>query len=113
MRLALQITPPRSAAFFVDRTTVSSATWSFFHHVSKRGDEVSSEMECMCQQCGISTHLPTNQIFLEDPANTEVRLLSDLCLCPKCGGRLFLVGQVGDEPYYRTTQGNGWETKGD
>ncbi len=63
---------------------------------------VTDDMECMCQQCGISTDLPSNQIALEDPANTEVRLLSDLCVCPDCAGRLFLVGKAGDEPSYRT-----------
>jgi len=65
------------------------------------GATVTDEMECMCQQCGISTHLPSDRIFLEDPA-AEARLLSDLCLCAECGGRLLLVGRAGDEPYYRT-----------
>jgi hypothetical protein len=56
----------------------------------------------MCQQCGISTYLPSDRISLEDPANAEARFLSDLCLCNECGGRLLLVGKAGDEPYYRT-----------
>jgi hypothetical protein len=63
---------------------------------------VTDEMECMCQECGISAYLSSNRIALEDVANAEVRLLSDLCVCPECGGRLFLVGKVGDEPHYRT-----------
>jgi len=66
------------------------------------GTAVTDEMECMCQNCGISTYLPSNRISLEDPANAEARLLSDLCLCTECGGRLFLVGKAGDEPSYRT-----------
>jgi hypothetical protein len=66
------------------------------------GKAVTDEMECMFQQCGVSTYLPSDRISLEDQANAEVRLLSDLCLCTQCGGRLLLVGTAGDEPHYRT-----------
>jgi len=52
----------------------------------------------MCQECEIAAHLPSNRTCLEDSANAEVSLLSDVCLCTECGGRLFLVGKVGDEP---------------
>jgi transposase len=41
-------------------------------------------------------------ITLEDPANTEVKLLSSIHVCENCGGSLALVGKVGDEPHYRT-----------
>jgi hypothetical protein len=58
-------------------------------------------MECMCLECGVSIYLPPNQISLEDPANTEASLLSYLCICAECGGRLVLVGRAGDEPHYR------------
>lgn len=62
---------------------------------------MSEEMECMCQQCGISIHLPAELISLEDPANTEVKLLNSLHVCANCGGQLALVAKVGDEPQYR------------
>ena len=62
---------------------------------------MSEEMECMCLQCGISLHLPAELISLEDPANTEVKLLSSIHVCASCGGSLALVGKVGDEPHYR------------
>jgi len=42
---------------------------------------MSEEMECMCLQCGISLHLPAELISLEDPANTEVKLLSTIHVC--------------------------------
>lgn len=70
------------------------------------GTAVTEEMECMCQYWGIAIYLPPNRISLEDPANAEARLLSDLCLCTECGGRLFLVGKAGDEPHHHTK----WET---
>jgi Zn finger protein HypA/HybF involved in hydrogenase expression len=62
---------------------------------------MSEEMECMCQQCGISIHLPADILSLEDPASTEVKMLSSLHVCEQCGGQLALVGKVGDEPHYR------------
>jgi Zn finger protein HypA/HybF involved in hydrogenase expression len=62
---------------------------------------MSEEMECMCQQCGISLHIPVELISLEDPANTEVKLLSSIHVCENCGGQLALVGKAGDEPHYR------------
>ena len=62
---------------------------------------MSEEMECMCLQCGISLYLPAELISLEDPANTEVKLLSSIHVCESCGGSLVLVGKVGDEPQYR------------
>jgi hypothetical protein len=63
---------------------------------------MSEEMECMCQQCGISVHLPAVLISLEDPDNTEAKLLSSIHVCESCGGQLALVGKAGDEPHYRT-----------
>lgn len=66
-----------------------------------RGDFMSGEMECMCQQCGISIYIPADLISLEDPANTEVKMLSSLHVCEQCGGQLALVGKAGDEPHYR------------
>ena len=62
---------------------------------------MSEEMECMCQNCGISIHLAAELISFEDPANTEVRLLGSLHVCVHCGGPLALVGKAGDELYYR------------
>ena len=62
---------------------------------------MNAEMECMCQQCGVSIYLPAEIISLEDPANTEVKLLSCIHVCENCGGPLVLVGKEGDEPYYR------------
>jgi Zn finger protein HypA/HybF involved in hydrogenase expression len=62
---------------------------------------MSEKMECMCQQCGVSIYIPAGLISLEDPANTEVKMLSSLHLCEQCGGPLALVGKAGDEPHYR------------
>lgn len=69
-----------------------------------RDEEVifmSQEMECMCQQCGMSSHIAEGDIVLEDPANVELKLLSKLLVCQNCGGQLVLVGKAGDEPHYR------------
>ena len=63
---------------------------------------MSEEMECMCQQCGISLHLPAELISLEDPHNSEVKLLSSIHVCESCGGHLALVGKAGVESHYRT-----------
>ena len=62
---------------------------------------MTEDMECMCEQCGISMYLPANTISLEDPGNIEVKTLSDLHVCENCGGRLVLIGKAGDEPHYR------------
>jgi hypothetical protein len=62
---------------------------------------MSDEMECMCQQCGVSTYLAADIISLEDPENPEVKLLSSMFTCESCGGQLALVGKAGDEPNYR------------
>ena len=62
---------------------------------------MNEEMECMCQQCGISIHLPADLISLEDPGDVEAKLLSSTHACENCGGQLALVGKVGDEPRYR------------
>ena len=63
---------------------------------------MSEEMECMCQQCGVSIYIPDDLISLEDPANIEVKLLSSIHVCANCGGQLVLMGKAGDEPHYRT-----------
>jgi len=62
---------------------------------------MTQEMECLCQECGISVYHPSSIINLEDPAGTEVKLLDSLLICQECGGRLALVGKVGNEPHYR------------
>ena len=62
---------------------------------------MSEEMECMCQQCGVSIYIPADFISLEDPGNTEVKMLSSLHVCEHCGGQLALVGRAGDESHYR------------
>jgi hypothetical protein len=62
---------------------------------------MSEEMECMCQQCGVSISIAADLISLEDPDNLEVKMLSTLHVCEQCGGRLALVGKAGDEPHYR------------
>ncbi|MGD9167091.1 MAG: hypothetical protein PVH33_10305 [Syntrophobacterales bacterium] len=62
---------------------------------------MSEEMECMCQQCGISIHMPSELVSLQDPTNAEVKLLSSIHVCVNCGGQLALVGKAGDEPRYR------------
>ena len=62
---------------------------------------MSQEMECMCQECGISVYHPLDIIKLEDPASTEVKMLDNLLICEECGGRLALIGKAGDEPHYR------------
>jgi hypothetical protein len=62
---------------------------------------MSQEMECMCQQCGLSVYLPEGDIAMEDPASTDSKLLSNLLVCQNCGGPLALIGKAGDEPHYR------------
>ena len=62
---------------------------------------MSQEMECLCLQCGMSSHIPEGDIALEDPSDVESKLLSSLFTCQNCGGRLVLVGKAGDEPHYR------------
>ena len=62
---------------------------------------MAEEMECMCQECGMSVYLPSDLISLQDPANAEVKLLSSVLACENCGGQLGLIGKAGDEPYYR------------
>jgi len=62
---------------------------------------MTQEMECICQQCGISVFLSEDLVLLEDPASTEVKLLDSLLVCQACGGQLALIGKSGDEPYYR------------
>ena len=62
---------------------------------------MSEEMECMCQQCGVSVFIPSALISLEDPTNTEVKLLSSIHVCESCGGQLAMIGKAGDEPHYR------------
>lgn len=62
---------------------------------------ISQEMECMCQQCGMSVHLPKDDIVMDDPTSVESKLLDILLACQNCGGQLALVGKAGDEPHYR------------
>jgi hypothetical protein len=62
---------------------------------------MSDEMECMCQECGISVHLSQDLISMEEPANPEAKLLAGIHACPECGGRLVLRGKVGEEPHYK------------
>lgn len=70
-------------------------------HPGKGVIPISQEMECMCQQCGISVHLLEGDILMEDPASIESKLLDMLLVCKNCGGQLALVGKAGDEPFYR------------
>ncbi|MBL7180810.1 MAG: hypothetical protein ABIK98_06910 [Pseudomonadota bacterium] len=62
---------------------------------------MNQEMECMCQECGISVYLPKTDIALEDPASSDSKLLDRLLACQNCGGQLALVGKAGDEPHCR------------
>lgn len=71
------------------------------HDEIGRDCSMTEEMECMCQQCGLSIYLPADVISLEDPGNPEAKILGSLHVCENCGGRLALIGKAGDEPYYR------------
>ena len=62
---------------------------------------MSDEMECMCQECGVSVHLNADAISMEEPANPEVKILAGIHACPECGGRLALRGKVGGETHYK------------
>lgn len=64
-------------------------------------DHMSEEMECMCMECGASSYLSKSNILMEDPANSESKMLNSLLVCQLCGGQLKLIGKAGDEPYYR------------
>lgn len=61
---------------------------------------MSNEMECMCLECGASTHMPEDIITM-DPSDSDSKLLDSLLVCELCGGALRLVGKAGDEPFYR------------
>ena len=75
--------------------------WHYALYGVARGGFMTEQMECMCQQCGVSIYIPADLISLEDPANTEVKMLSSLHVCEQCGGQLALVGKAGEEPHYR------------
>ncbi len=59
-------------------------------------------MECMCQECGISSYFSASDLSYEEAPSIGGKLLIQNLFCPECGGQLFLVGRVGDEPTYRT-----------
>ena len=61
---------------------------------------MSNEMECMCLECGVSTHISEDLIAM-DPSDSDSKLLDSLLVCELCGGVLRLVGKAGDEPLYR------------
>lgn len=61
---------------------------------------MSSEMECMCLECGVSIHLSEDLIAM-DPSDPTSTLLDSLLVCENCGGQLRLVGKAGEEPFYR------------
>ncbi len=66
------------------------------------GRSMSDEMECMCLECGISSHFPAIDLSFDDfPGFAGKRFVTNLS-CPQCGGALFVVGRVGEEPLYRT-----------
>ena len=61
---------------------------------------MSNEMECMCIECGMSSHVP-GDLSAMDPSVPDSILIDSLLVCQNCGGQLRLVGKAGDEPYYR------------
>ncbi len=64
---------------------------------------MNDDLECMCTQCGISVYLPPSLVTMEDfNAGGEKLVLSPSC--PECGGRLFVIGKAGEEPYYRVPE---------
>lgn len=67
-----------------------------------KGEVMSQEMECMCQECGASSYLLQGDIVMQDPYAPNSKLLDSLLVCQICGGQLVLVGKAGDEPFYRT-----------
>lgn len=63
---------------------------------------MSDEMECMCLECGISSHFPALELSFDTvPGFTGKRIVTNL-FCPQCGGGLLVVGRVGEEPFYQT-----------
>lgn len=63
---------------------------------------MSDEMECMCLECGISSYFPAVDLSFDNfPGFAGKRFVTNL-FCPQCGGVLFVVGLVGEEPCYRT-----------
>ena len=61
---------------------------------------MSSEMECMCLECGMSIHV-SEDLLAMDPSDPDSKMLDSIVICENCGGRLKLVGKAGDEPLYR------------
>jgi len=62
---------------------------------------MADHMECMCQECGISSHFLVTDLSYDEAGPGGRRLVQNL-FCPECGGQLFVVGRVGEEPHYRT-----------
>ncbi len=62
---------------------------------------MTEKMECMCLECGTSSYILKDDIAMEDPFSTESKILNSLIVCELCGGKLRLVGEAGDEPFYR------------
>ena len=61
---------------------------------------MSSEMECMCLECGMSVHVSEDLIAM-DSSDSGSKVLDSILICQNCGGQLKLVGKAGDEPFYR------------
>jgi hypothetical protein len=48
---------------------------------------MSNEMECMCIEFGISSHVP-GDIVAMDPSVSDSILIDSLPVCQNCGGQL-------------------------
>lgn len=69
---------------------------------SMEGQSMSDEMECMCQECGISSYFRALDLSYESAPGFSGKPLINNLFCPQCGGVLFLVGRIDEEPRYKT-----------
>lgn len=58
-------------------------------------------MECLCLDCGISNYLDLENLSLDAPAGSDMRVITNT-FCADCGGAMVLIGKAGDEAYYKT-----------
>lgn len=58
------------------------------------------QMECMCLECGMSSHIESEKIALEDYPYSEIRVLIKI-YCENCGGPLMVIGKAGEEARYK------------
>ena len=67
---------------------------------------MSTEVECMCLECGVSLYLEMGTLVLGNFAEGDKRVV-DNTFCSQCGGPLVVLGKVGEQPHYIVKTGDG------